>query len=363
VKDTIERRDQAIKDYKHYRKLLGDDQAIKDAVRDELKEGLKKYGKPRMAKLKNLKGATIGEPDEMKYILYNRDYYFCASSTDGIREIWPKIDNTYRMVQVKNSDNVLVFDQNGILKILNGYAFSLTDTGISMATLGASNVVSIMTDSPGKGYDSVVMITEQGYGKMMDLVEVTKSVKSRIINLNTDDKLADVIPVKGNCHPDSVIGMIQGDKMFYLKVEDFPKYKRSSAGNRMIKNVKDLKLSHAIYFDATDNPDYMLIYAESGYMKILDTQFLSFSKRGNNTISLQGKGIVGATLIHGTEDDVDLYMGSLDNGKQKVRIQIGKMVRFNMLATGEEQKFKMSTSIGTPVKVLRMKKNEWYAIT
>lgn len=363
VKDTIERRDQAIKDYKHYRKLLGDDQAIKDAVRDELKEGLKKYGKPRMAKLKNLKGATIGEPDEMKYILYNRDYYFCASSTDGIREIWPKIDNSYRMVQVKNSDNVLVFDQNGILKILNGYAFSLTDTGISMATLGASNVVSIMTDSPGKGYDSVVMITEQGYGKMMDLVEVTKSVKSRIINLNTDDKLADVIPVKGNCHPDSVIGMIQGDKMFYLKVEDFPKYKRSSAGNRMIKNVKDLKLSHAIYFDATDSPDYMLIYAESGYMKILDTQFLSFSKRGNNTISLQGKGIVGATLIHGTEDDVDLYMGSLDNGKQKVRIQIGKMVRFNMLATGEEQKFKMSTSIGTPVKVLRMKKNEWYAIT
>lgn len=361
VKETIAKRDQAIADYKHYRKLLGDDGAIKEAVRKELEEGMKKYGRPRMSKLKNLKGGTIGEPNEVKYILYNNDFYYCFTEVEQLKTIWPKIDNKYKMVQVKNGDNVLVFDSNGILKILNGYAFNPNDTGISMVTIGASDVISIMTDTPGKGYDNVVMVTEQGYGKQMELTEVTKSVKSRIINLNTSDKLAAVIPVKGECHPDSIVGMICEDKMYYLRVEDFPVYKRTSAGNRMIKNVDNLKIAHAIYFDATENADYMLIYGESGYMKLLDTTFLSFAKRGNNTISLQGKRIVGATLLHTAEDYVDLYFGA-EPCRMEIRVQIGKMVKFSNVTTGEEQKFKMSTSIGTPVKVLKLNKYDWYMI-
>lgn len=357
VKDVIVKRDEAIASYKHYRKLLGDEAAIKNAVREEIEAGLKKYGKPRMAKLRNLKTGSIGEPNEEKFIVYNNDFYFCVTDPDQLGSIVDKINNAYRMTKVKNGDNVLVFDRSGILKILNGYAFTTTENGIAMSTLGVSNVASIMSDTPGKGYNEVVMITEQGYGKRMEMAEVTKSVKSRIINLNTDDKLVAVIPVKGDCHPDSIIGMHCGDTMYYLKVDDFPVYKRSSAGNRMVKNVKDLCLTGATYFDASDNPDYMLIYGESGYIKLLDMAFLSFSKRGKNSISLQGKKIIGATLLHGVEDRVNLYWA---NGKKEIMLQIGKVVKFIVTDTGEEQKFKMSTSIGSPVKVLKVAKNEWY---
>lgn len=357
VQEVIQKRDEAIKDYKHYRKLLSSEDSVRDAIREELEYGIKKYGRARNAKLKNLKTGSIGEPSEEKYVVYNEDFYFCVPDADGFKNVADKINNGYKLVKIKNGDNILVFDHKGVLKILNGYAFTTTESGIAMSTLGVSGVVSIMSDTPGKGYNEVVMVTEKGYGKRMEMSEVTKSVKSRIINLNADDRLAAVIPVRGDYHPDSIIGMICDDVMYYLKVDDFPVYKRSSAGNRMVKNVDGLCLTGAIYFDASDNPDYMLIYGESGYIKLLDMAFLSFSKRGNNSISLQGKKIIGATLLHGIEDDVNLYWA---DGKKKISLQIGKMVRFIATDTGEEQKFRMSTSIGSPVKVLKVAKNEWY---
>lgn len=363
IQDTIQRRDAAIADYKKYRKLLADENAIKEAVKDELKEGMKKYGRPRIAKLRNLKGDGLGLPDVEKYVLYNRDYYFCFNDPKQLQDIWPKIDNRYRMVQMRNGDNVLVFGRNGMLKILNGYAFSVNSNGISMSTIGMTDVASIVADSPGKdGLDSIIVVTEQGYGKRMDLVEATKSVKSKIINLNSGDALAAVVPMSSNHDSDSIVGMFCGDTMYYLKADDFPVYKRSSAGNRMIKNVPDLQISNAAFFGASDVADYVLIYGESGYIKLLDTQFLSFAKRGNNTVSLQGKRIIGATLLHGTDDTVEMYLSTLPDCRTEVNLQIGKMVRFNIPKTGEEQKFRMSTSIGSPVKVLKVGKNEWYAI-
>lgn len=361
ITETLEKRDEAIRVYKEYRKYLSDDSAIKEAVRAELKEGLKKYGRKRVAPLMNLESEGIGEPNDNKWILYNSEYYFCVDNLEKLHDVWPRINNTYKLLKIQNSDSVLVFDQNGILKILNGYAFNISTTGISVSTLGMKDVVSILNGSPAKGYESVIMVTEQGYGKMMDLQEVTKSVKSRIINLNDGDHLAAVISVEDDAHPDSVVGMIQGDKMYYLKLVDFPRYKRSSAGNRMIKNAKDLCITNAVYFDASENADYILMYGESGYMKLLDTGYLSFSKRGNNVITMQGKKIIGATLLHGSDSVISLYHASMEKGCSNVKVEVDKTVKF-IVSDKEVYKFKMSTSIGTPVKVLRCTKYEWYWI-
>ena len=66
-------------------------------------------------------------------------------------------------------------------------------------------------------------------------------------------------------------------------------------------------------------------------------------------------------MLHTNEAYVDLMLG-LKPCKMEVCIQIGKNVKFNNLTTGEEQRFKMTTSIGTPVKVLKLNKNDWYLI-
>ena len=46
-------------------------------------------------------------------------------------------------------------------------------------------------------------------------------------------------------------------------------------------------------------------------------------------------------------------------GLLELKVQIGKVVKF-VASTGEEQKFKMTTSIGNPTKVLKLNKNDWY---
>lgn len=359
-------REEAIETYKKYRKLLSSDNSIKDAVRNELQEGLKKYGRPRKARLINLKGGNLGDPGEQKTVIYNGEYYFCVSDASGMESVSRFINSGYRMVTVRNSDSVLVFDGKGMLKILNGYAFNVNDTGVAMSTLGITDspVVSIVPVK--ESYDSVAMITEKGYGKLMDMVEVTKSVKSRIITLNDGDRLADVVPIGSSSHTDSMLCMIQDDIIYYLHTYDFPRYKRSSAGNRMVKPVatgddaKGVHIQRLVHLEATDEADYMLIFGESGYIKILDCNFLSFSGRRNNTISLNGKRILGAVSLHGSEDTMTLYTAMAKPYRFGIRIQIGPTVKFT-LDTGEEHRFKMSTSIGSPTKVIKTQKTGWYA--
>ncbi|MCM1230227.1 MAG: hypothetical protein NC489_08840 [Ruminococcus flavefaciens] len=358
IEEQKVKKKEAIDTYKTYRKLLSEDGAVKEAVREELKEGLKKYGRKRNAILTNLEGGQL-DPDAKKYILYNQDTFYCVDDPSKIPDFWDKINNSYKMVEVKNNDTVMIFTREGMVKMLVGSAFSMTSSGISMNQLGVKNVVSIIGSSLKSGYNALAMITEQGYGKVVDLASILKVDRGgRVMNLYSPDTLVDVIPIKGNGHTDSIIGMVQGDTMYYLKAEDFPRYQRASAGNRMVKNVEGLQISRLVYFDATDNADYMLIYGESGYLKFLDAAYLAFSKRGNNTISLQGKKIIGAIFLHGSEDNLALYNGS---GKLELKVQIGKVVKF-VASTGEEQKFKMATSIGTPTKVLKLGKNDWYCM-
>lgn len=357
IKDTEEKRDQAIADYKHYRKLLADDTAIKDAIRDELKEGLKKYGRSRMAKLKNLKAdAGIGDPNETKYVLYNKDFYYCTTDLSDFKTIVPNIDNQFNLIKIKNNDNIVVFDQSGFVKILNGYAFSVNIHGVNMSALGVKNVVSIIVDNMAKSNNEVLMLTQQGYGKIMDMSEVTKSTKSKIMNLSADDTIAGVVKLSANYHPDSIVGIISGDKFAYLRVVDFPKFKRSSAGNRMIKSAKITTINKVVYLDMSDEDDYLMIMCESGYIKLVEAAYLAFNKKGVNIISLQGKSASNALMLHGTKPAVNLYSS---NGRIGITMNIDKKVEM-VTETGEKQKFAITTSIGSPVKVLKMNKYEWY---
>ena len=350
------KRKEAEATYKEYRRLLSEENAVKDAIKEELRQGLKKYGQKRKAILSNVESLEI-DPNSKKYVFYNSETFYCVDTPKKIPEFWGKINNGFKMAEIANGDTVMVFMKQGAVKMLSGTAFNLSNSGIDMHQIGAQDVVSIIGSGMGSGYDSLAMISEQGYGKVVDLSGILKVERGgRVMNLYAGDTLADVIPIKGNGHTDSIIGMIQGDTMYYLKAEDFPRYQRSSTGNRMVKNVEDLHISRLVYFDATDSPDYMLIYGESGYLKFLNAAYLAFSKRGNNTISLQGKKIVGAMFVHGPEGGLTLYNNT---GSLELRVEIGKVVKF-VASTGEEQKFKMATSIGSPTKVLKLGKNDWY---
>lgn len=364
IKDTLEKRKAAIEDYKYYRKLLVSEGAIKEAVREELLDGLKKYGRQRMAKLKNLKSVDAADPNRYKYLFYNENMYFC---TDDLSEFMltngAKLDYSYKLLRLRNSDPVIVFDKSGAMRSLTGYAFSNSDHGISMASLGVLGTVGIMLADPGKDYDSVVLVTTKGYGKIMDLAEVTRVNKGRAITLADEDTLAAVVPVKSDYHPDSMIGMVSGDRMFYLRIVDFPRYKRASAGNRMVKATKEpVAITRAFAIDATDDADYLLIYGESGYVKVVDTQYLAFSKRGNNILSMGGKNVYGAVVAHVAETKLELLAQSKDKiVSRKAVVTVGKTLEFKLDNSGV-QKLRLGTTVAAPVKLLKLGKNDWYQL-
>lgn len=364
IKDTLTKRDTAIADYKHYRKMLVDEGAIKDAVRDELKEGLAKYGKPRMAKLKNLKESGVGDPNSTKYLFYNDNIYYCADDLSEFKlAAGHKIDYSFQMLRFKNSDQLIVYDRMGAIRVLSGYAFSPNDYGIGMNSIGVSGVAGIQVYNPNDNTDSVVFITNQGYGKIMDLSEVTKSSKGRVITLNEKDWLAGVVPIKNSYHPDSLICMPSEDRMYYLRVVDFPRYKRASAGNRMVKTSKvGPNILGAMYFNASDDVDYMLLYGDWGYAKLLDTQYLSFSKRGNNVVTLGGKRVYGVIDVHNNGNKLELHALSKDSvASRELSVDVGKMVEVK-LGSNTSQRFRMGTTVAAPVKLFKIGHNDWYSM-
>lgn len=337
--------------YWYCRKMLSDTNNIREDIRRELEEGLKKYGKPRQAKVFNLKSSGE-DPDVEKILVYNHSTYFCLHDYDGLCKIANRIDKSFDIIKVKNESSVLLFNNKGILKILDGYAFSYTEDGISLENIAFPGVVKILKNDPRS--DNVALITRNGYGKVMEFKECTKSIKGRVITLNKDDLLVSVIPVRKN----GLVGMIDNDKLYYVKLETIPVLKRASAGNRLVKNVPGLELSTAVFMD--ESTPYIFLYGESGYAKILDTAYLGFAKNGNNCISFQDKAIYGVVSVS-REKHADLTLYDTE-GKLKIKIDIDDKISLTTDGMKKPAIFSRSTTIGSPVKIFKKGKHEFYRI-
>ena len=353
IDDMKAKREKAIAEYKHYRKVLSDENAIKEAIRDDLKDGLKKYGKPRLARLLDLSADTpAGDPTVSKKIYWNADGYMTATSDDDQKALRGRLDKTTRMIEVKNTDKILLISNTGLIKLLDGFAFNATTATISFEQIAFPQVVGFVPIS--KELTHLALITSAGYGKLIELDDVLKSTKSKIINLPADDKLAGVVPIYGK--KDGLIVMAANDRMYYTKLEEFPILKRQALGNRIIK-VDPGTIQHA--FLMTGPADYIMIYGEFGYVKVVDARLLKFNKRKAAYIDLSGKEIMGAIPID-PQHMPYIYRDEL--GSEPFNIEIGNMVKFIQSDGTCTTKFRIGTSISTPVKAIKRGRNEYYQI-
>jgi len=353
IADTENKRDEAIKNYKYYRKLLTSEEAIKEIIRSDLEEGLKKYGKKRVAKLTNLKSTSTEDSNKEKVIVYNTDCYYCLDSVDDLPKIEALIDKTYKMTRFQNKDTVIIFNKKGLAKVLNGYAFNSNKQTVNNALLGLDDIVSIVS-VPDDSILDMLFITRLGYGKRMEFQECEKLSKGKVINLGPGDELASVILVDSQ-NANNLVGMISGDHMYYVTIDRFPMLKKSSSGNRMIKSKKEtIDITNAVFFDMSDT-QYLLLYGESGYIKVLDAAYLGFTNK-DDKIVLQDKNIFGVIALPDKHYKLRLYDA---NGKSDITCDIDKNITFNT-EDGNEHKFKMSTTISSPIKVFKKTKNEFY---
>lgn len=352
VDDLRKQRDNAVSEYKHYRKLLSDETAVKEAIRTELQEGLKKYGRDRIASVFTMK--TRGEQDDpngVKRVYWNSDYYLTSQTEDDQKALRGRLDKNTRMVEIRNNEKVLIFNKTGLVKLLDGFSFTPTTSGIAFSQIAFPDVVGIIPVT--KQLSEVALVTTAGYGKTMVIDDVVKSTKSKIISLSAGDSLAGVVPVYGD--KTGLVVMCVGEKMYYSKLDDLPMLKRISAGNRLVK-VENEAIGHVFYLAGP--ADYIMVYGEYGYMKVLDARLLKFNKRKPVAITL-GKDIMGAVPVDAEHGPYIMYD---EIGDVKFTIEVDKMVKMTMLDVDNSQKFKIGTSISSPVKVLKKGRNEFYQI-
>lgn len=355
IDDVIRQRDQALADYKHYRKILTDTDTIRDIIKEELVTGMKKYGKDRIAHLTNLEDtSTGGDPDGTKLIYWNSTNYMSASDKESFKGLAGRLDKSYQFLQVNNSDKILVFGRNGYVKLLDGYAFSGNSTGIAFSQIAFPEVAGVIPLK--KDLKSLLMFTSSGYGKMMNIDDCINALKSKQISLGAGDTLTTVVPMTGS--ENQLVCMIQGDMLYYVHATDFPVLKRTAVGNRILK--LDAPIDRISVLDIKDPATTkILIYGEYGYGKVLEMGLLKFNKRKPNSIVL-GKDIYGAVVI----DDKAKYALNDEHGQAQftATMEGAKTMAFTY-SDESSQRFRIGTSISTAVKLFKEGRNEFYAIT
>lgn len=349
-----EERDQCLEDYKYYRKLLSDDTAIKDAIREELEYGLKKYGKDRMADLVNLNtDAAVGDPTVTKTVVYDDTTFWAYNDDQDIVKIGEHGTRGCKITSFRNDDTVLLIGKNGQVKILNGFAFTNSDGGIGSVQLGIPSMAGIIPVT--KNLSGVAMISSAGYGKYMEIDEITKSTKSKITVLNQGDTLVGVIPIYGKNQLNDLVAVAADDKLYLAELKDFPTLKRNAAGNRIIKvNPGTLTDAYHVPADSTN----LLIYGEYGYVKMIDMSVVKINKRNPKPVDMAGKTIQGIVSI---KDEVTKVRYYDNTGITEFSIKLGKTIHLTA-QSGEEYKFRIGTTIGSPVKVFKKGKDEFYQI-
>lgn len=351
IEDTKKERDQALANYKHYRKLLSDEDAIKDAIREELEDGLKKYGKERMANVFNQKEKDVADPTGTKYLVYNSDTYYAIAEPADMKNLKDKADKNCRVVKIQNNDSVLLIGKNGMTKLLDGFAFNQNDGGIGMIQLGLSPVANVIPIT--KDLTHVALVTSSGYGKIMEIGEITKSTKSKLTVLTAGDSIAAAVPLYNNVTT-GMIAMFADVGVYCSNLEDYPTLKRNAAGNRIFKfDLNTIQNAVFIPSDVTE----LIIYSEYGFMKAIKTNVIKISRRNPKPINMDGRSIAGIIPVVNGSTKATMFGYA---GATELDIEIGKMIKMDVVGSKESIKFRMGTTISAPTKVLKKGRNEFY---
>ena len=351
IKDTKVERDQALADYKHYRKLLSSESAIKEAIKEELEDGLRKYGKDRMADLTNKTSTTLGDPDEIKQIYYNSEMYWLGEMS----EIKNHMDKFTRKGEpFMNKDQILLIDKNAMIKVLDGNAFKPTTSGISFSQIANPDIVAVI---PLKQWvEKIYLITEQGMGKAITLDDVIKSTKSRIINLSTGDKLAGAIATSSLYR--GIVTLFSTDnKVYVTHTDDYPILKRTAQGNRIVK-LKAGTIHNAR--TVQDDSSHIIIFGEYGQIKSIKTDGIKFNKRKTPAIDMKGKTIMGAIGV--TEGSKVTLYGSDEPEIFTVTLNKADMILVNSSDPKKKIKFKVTTTVADTTKSLKFGRNQYYQL-
>lgn len=348
IKELEEHTSKLRKRYDELSDICNDDD-VKKIIKEELEEGIKKYGAPRNATFKNKQEIKV----EDLYLVYSDKGYYCVSDLSYKMEV----DKSYSVCKFNTEDHLVIFYKNGTVLTTSGMHFKELLDGSNSAMLVTEthgvkmlDIIHIYTDNKKNKF--VTIATKNGFIKMLEYKDITKKSSTSIIKLEQGDEVSAVRVLTDVS--ESIFGFNMDDQMYYCTGEDIPLQKRGSSGTKIFKKAKS-QISSISQINRYD--EFIIMYGDSGYVKILDAAYLSTGGKKNDYISMMGKNIKGVVSFK-NKGKISLYELT---GEIEIRIEV-KGDEVFMYAGDKVSKIKLSSTIGASAKLFKKSKNELYEI-
>lgn len=278
------------KNLKKYESILDSEDGVDKIIEQELREGIKKYGRERQSKIIKEGKSDVAIKDTMHIIGFSKDGYIKKISIDASRSIG-SVGKTTSVcaLSINNRDNLLIFDSSGKISRISVSALpdmEVKDIGVEINRYFKveGSIVSAIRESDVKDDNgsNIVFVTKNGFGKKTSLSEFKKIKDCTIsIALDENDELVSAIPSLET--EDFIMYTNFGDGI-RLSTKDFKTYKKTAKGLSLLSLKQN---EEVVGIDVLDNKTKHLIYiTTSGRMKRTELKYFPVMKRRDEAISL-----------------------------------------------------------------------------
>lgn len=302
--------------------ILSDDAKIEQFVIDQLEEGKKKWGRPRMSKV-------VKEDDKSNDNIPDTEHLIGISESGFIKKLSlkdnssigqvGKTSSNITVIQVNNRENLLLIDDTGnVIKIsisaipdmefgdigveLKKF-FSVKGSIKGVMELPSMEVLKVKDDNFG-----IIFITEKGLAKKVQISEFKKITDSKIgITLNENDHVAASLFAFNNSAKDIIISTNMGDGI-RLPLSEIRNAGVTAKGVSMMT----LKDGEKVVSASMVNPKkkYLFYITSSGRAKITEVKYFPTMKRKEDVMSLinlvGNETLIGVSSVD-KNDIVEVY--------------------------------------------------------
>lgn len=315
----LKEKDELDKELEDINAHLLDDSKIDEFIIKQLKEGIKKYGRPRKSKIISENGK------DSKWM--KKRYMIGITETGIVKKIPEKESNSIGIVgkgnenltilDVRNGDTLLVFDSSGKVSkvsIAEIPDMEFADTGIELGRYFSVNdqIVSVLKleenllESKKDDNLCVVFVTKMGLAKKVLLSEFNKITDYKVgIKLNPNDELIASIFAFDNSSKDIIVSTNIGNGV-RLKLSDIKTQGRLTKGLPQI----DLKEGEFVVNVSKIHPrdKYLFYITTSGKVKLTEIKYFPPMKRKDESLSLislgKNENLVGVSSLNIKENIV-----------------------------------------------------------
>lgn len=307
--------DRLEKEIEKLSKIIDSDSKVDDVIIEEMKEGIKKYGRPRRSMIINDENETV---DNSCVIGITEDGFIKKILNNGkpIGVVSKDSSSMMMVIPAYDSDALLIFDSTGkkhLLQVSKLPILKEKDNGLHISKYiklhrGARVVsTSLVPKNVSKmGEYFYIMITKKGVAKRVAISSLLKtkdatSGSSQTIILNDNDEL-EVVLCTPNENQDIIIFTDYGDGM-RLPVSEIPLQLPGSKGVKIVSLKGSENILGANLIQPEDN--YLVYVTSSGKVKRTELQYFPAMKKKDEPLCLvnleNGEYLVSVKSVSGTE--------------------------------------------------------------